>query len=91
MKRIERLNNAYREIENFRDKLGETFYDAVQEDDNYTYEIAKSIIHVFNMCKTERDVEIADKMLIAICGYSIDTLLSRIEEREAIDYDWISC
>ena len=91
MKRIERLNEAYREIENFRRKLGETFYDAVQEDDNYTYEMAKGIINVFYICKTERDIEIADKMLVAICGYCLDTLIDRIEERDAIDYYWESC
>lgn len=91
MKRIERLNNACKETENFRAKLGETFYDAVQEDDNYTYEMAKGIIYVFDTCKTERDIEIADKMLIAICGYCLDTLIDRIEERDAIDYYWESC
>lgn len=82
MKRIEKLNKAYIEIENFRDKLGEEFDDAYHEDDNNTYETAKSIIHVFDMCETKRDVEFADKMLIAICGYGIDSLLNRIIEKD---------
>lgn len=76
------LNKAYMEIENFRDKLGEVFYDAVQEDDNSTYEMAKSIIAVFDSCETERDFEIADKMLTAICGWCLQTLVDRIVSRD---------
>lgn len=91
MKRIEILNNAYMEIENFRSKFGETFNDAYQEDDNYTYEISKSIIGVFDMCETERDVEIADRMLIATCGYCLESLINRIEQRDNDDYEWESC
>ena len=30
------INRAYVEIEHFRDKFGEIFYDAIQEDDNST-------------------------------------------------------
>ena len=82
MKRVEEMNKAYREINDFRYKLGETFYEAFMEEDNSNYEIAKSIICVFDMCETERDVEFADKMLIAICGYSIETLINKIREKE---------
>lgn len=85
MKRIEEMNRAYREIEDFRDKLGETFFDVFMEEDNNNYEVAKSIIHVFDMCETERDAEIADKMLIAICGYSLEALINKIRENEEKD------
>ena len=79
MKRVERLNHECKFIEDFSDVLGDTFYDAFMEEDNYTHDIGKSIVHVFHMCKTEREVEIADSMLIATCGYSIQTLMNRIE------------
>ena len=82
MKRIEEMNKAYREIDDFRDKLGETFYESFMEEDNSNYEVAKSIIRVFDMCETERDVEFTDKMLIAICGYSIESLINKIREKE---------
>ena len=83
------FNRAYSEIENFRDKLGETFYDAVQEMDNTTYEMAKGIIHVFNeRCITAEDFALADAMLIAICGYSVKELIDRIKERNRNNYLW---
>lgn len=88
----ETLNIAYAEIENFRDKFGETFYDAIQEDDNTTYEMAKGIISVFSsQCNTKKEYEIADAMLMAICGYSFETLVKRIKERDQNDFLWESC
>lgn len=86
------LNKAYAEIENFRDKLGENFYDAIQEDDNSTYEMAKGIISIFSsQCNTKNEFEIADAMLIAICGYSFETLVERIKKLDAEGYVWESC
>lgn len=77
MKRVERLQecnmNNY-----FYETLGNTFYEAFMEEDNTFYEIGKSMTHVFEMCETERDVEFADRMLIAVCGYGIETLMNRM-------------
>jgi hypothetical protein len=83
MNRVDELNNAYKEIEDFRSKLGETVNETFMEEDNYTYEISKSIISVFDKCETERDVEIADSMLIALCGYGIRTLIDKIIWKQA--------
>lgn len=80
MKRVERLNKNYSIFNNYAEELGNALYDAFMEDDNYLYDIGRSILHVFDMCETEKDVEIADNMLIAVCGYSIETLMNRIEE-----------
>ncbi|MBD5534552.1 MAG: hypothetical protein HDQ99_02610 [Lachnospiraceae bacterium] len=86
------LNKAYAEINNFRDKLGENFYDAIQEDDNSTYEMAKGIISVFSsQCNTKKDFDIADAMLMAICGYSFETLVERIKELDEMGYQWENC
>ncbi len=83
------FHTACKKIENLRDKLGETFYDAIQEDDNTTYEMAKGILRVFNeKCSTEKELMIADAMLIAVCGYSILELVDRINERDKDDYHW---
>lgn len=49
------IANAEKEIENFEDKLGENFYDAFQEDDNLTIDMARGILHAFSDCKTERE------------------------------------
>ena len=85
------LDKAYIEIENFSDKLGETFYGAVQEEDNTTYEMAKGIIGVFSSCETQKDFDIANAMLIAICGRSFETLVEIIKERDNSRYCWGSC
>lgn len=88
----ESINKDYCEIESFRDKFGEVFYDAVQEEDNTTYEMSKSILSVLcGSCENERDYEIANAMLIVICGYSYETLVSRIKERDENDFPWESC
>ena len=86
------INRAYVEIEHFRDKFGEIFYDAIQEDDNSTYEMAKGIIYGFSgKCHTKKEFEIADSMLMAICGYSFETLIERIKKLDAESYMWKSC
>lgn len=88
----ETLNSAYAEINNFRDKLGETFFNAVMEDDNTTYEMAKGIISVFSsQCNTKKEFEVANSMLIAVCGYSFETLVDKIKERDEQGYTWESC
>lgn len=87
----ETLNSAYAEIDNFRNKLGETFFDAVMEEDNFTYEMAKGIISTFSSCNSKKEFEAANNMLIAICGYSFETLVERIKERDKQDYSWESC
>lgn len=76
------LSSAYTDVDNFIDKLGETFFDAVMEDDNTTYEMAKSIIVTFNKCNSKKEFEVANNMLIAVCGYSFETLVERIKEQE---------
>lgn len=85
------LDKSYVEIENFRDKLGETFYDAVQEEDKTTYEVAKGIISVFSSCETQKDFDIANAMLTAICGWSFEALVERIKKRDNGGYCWESC
>lgn len=87
----ETLNSAYTEISNFRDKLGETFFDAVMEEDNSSYEMAKSIISTFDSCTTEKEFDVANQMLIAVCGYSFETLVERIKERDLQGFVWESC
>lgn len=91
MEKSKMLNDAYVRIENFRDKLGEVFVDAFMEDDNSSYEISKSVIAVFDNCKTDREFEVADHMLTAVCGYGIETLISKIEELDANGHVWESC
>lgn len=83
--------NTYINIDNFIEKLGEEIIEAVMEEDNFSYEISKSVISVFDSCTTNQEFEIADKMLIAICGYSINTLIENIKDKDAKGHIWESC
>lgn len=76
------------EIQDFKDKLGEMVLDAVMEDDNSCYEMAKGIFGTFENCQTDREFEIAEQMLIAICGYSLESLVEKIQERDREGYVW---
>lgn len=80
-----------KEIQNFADKLGETFFDAIMEDDNTSYEMAKGIINAFNSCSDEKEFQAANNMLIGCCGYSIESLIDRIKERDSRNFPWESC
>ena len=86
----EKLDKAYVEVENFSYKLGEVIWDAILEEDNTNVEIAKSVLSVFDNCNSIEEIKIADRMLIAICGYSIKTLIEEIEEREKNGYTGIN-
>ena len=86
----ETLNTAYAEIPDFKDKLGEAFFDAIMEEDNTSYEMAKGIINVFSECNTQRDFELANHMLMAICGYSFESLTEKIKKLDADGYQWES-
>ena len=85
------LNSAYVEIDNFKDKLGETFFDLFMEDDNFTYEMAKGIISVFTNCNSKRDFEVANDMLAAVCGYTFESIVDEIKERDENNFKWESC
>lgn len=88
----ETFKQAYDEIYNFREKLGEVVYDAINEEDNYPRDMAKYIIDTFHSCQTEREFNIADEMLTAICGWNFETLVERIRQRDADpDFYWESC
>lgn len=91
MSRKELMDNSYMQIENFRDKLGEVFFDAIMEEDNSTYEMSKCIISVFDKCKTPEELDIADSMMAAVCGYGIKSLIDKIKERDLEGFEWSSC
>lgn len=78
MDKVKRLNEFDDKIEEFDVKLGSAVYEAFMEPDNFFIDIGRSIVSTFNSCKTEREVELVDRMLAAICGYGIETLLNEI-------------
>ena len=68
------------EIDDFRDLFGEVVYDAFNEDDNSSYEIGRSIVRELRNASALQ-FDFADKMLIAITGYSLESHLERIKDR----------
>ena len=88
----ETFEQERKKIYNFREKLGEVMYDAINEWDNFPRDMAKYAIDAFLECETEREFQIANNMLTAICGWGIDTLIERIEEKDADpNFYWESC
>lgn len=79
-----------KEIDDYSDKLGEIVYDTFNEVDNFTSDVGKSIVSVFNGCETEREFKIANDMLIAICGWSLYSLIVKIKKRDEDNYFWES-
>lgn len=82
------MDEAYEEIDDFRDKLGEMFLDIFNEVDNNTLEMAKGIIAAFEKCETQRDYDIANTMLRGICGYGLDHIIEEIRKRDAEGFVW---
>ena len=73
MDQLELLNSIDEE------DLGNAIYEAFMEDDNYFHEIGKSVIGTFTDCENEKEFELADRMLAAVCGWKIESLLNRIK------------
>lgn len=64
-------------IETDADSLGEAVYEAFMEDDNNFREIGKSVSNLYSNCQSEEEFNAADRMLIAITGYGIESLISK--------------
>lgn len=89
--KLENVKKELMDTEHICDKLGETIYDMIQGEDNSTYEMGKSVYDVFaRLCTTEEQKIVANRMLIAICGWSIETVLKKIQERDENGYTWES-
>lgn len=65
--------------EDFEENFGDIVYSAFMDPENSLEDISDDILAVFSSCKTEDELELADSMLIAITGYSLDSLLKQYE------------
>lgn len=86
----EEIKKELREIKNIVNKLGEIIYEEIDSMDNSVKDIGKYTLNVLLECKTEDELKIANNMLIAICGWSIETLLKKIKERDSKGHVWES-
>ena len=87
MAELERVIRRFENISSLANKLGEITYYAVLEEDNFPEKIGEAIASLVSSCELERDYDIINKVIVAICGYSIPTLLDRIVECDK-DRDW---
>ena len=85
------LNKACEEINNFKNKFGETIFDAIMDDHNFTYDIADMVLETFYDCKTDRGFDIANSILLAISGHNLSMIVERIKKRDKEDFVWESC
>jgi hypothetical protein len=85
------LNKAYEEIPDFKDKLGENVLDAVTKEERDPCKMAEEVIRVFSSCKTKKELEAADNMLMAVCGYNLEKLVQRINRLDECGYLWKNC
>lgn len=75
---------------NMIEKVGETVYDFIQMDDNFTYDMGRGVLSVITDCETQHDLDVANNMLEAICGCNLDSILEKIKERDNSGYKWMS-
>lgn len=79
-------------IYNFTDKFGEMMYDKIDSSSNFSGIIGKYTIRAFSHCQTEREFQIADEVLTAICGWNFESLVELINKRDADpNFYWMSC
>ena len=78
MDRVKFFNRINR-FKNIRERFGSAIYEATTEYDNLPYEMGKHALNVLSSCKTQEEFDAAEKMLIAVSGYGLDTLLERVK------------
>lgn len=75
-KRLQTLD----ESEDADEKLGSIAYAAAAEDDNTMLDIGQFIGFGLMKCETQRDFENFNRGVTAICGFGVETLISRMEK-----------
>lgn len=63
------------------DDFGDLIWEHINDWDNSSTDMGKYTVLVFDECETEGEFKIANAMLTAITGYSIQTLLGELAER----------
>lgn len=58
------------------ESLGQVILDQIESDDCDIEDIGGAVIAAFESCENEKELKIADAVLIAITGYSLNSLIS---------------
>ena len=86
---IMEIQNEINNIEYAVDKLGETI-NSFFEDVGTLYEMGKGFYNAFMDCQTQRELDIVEDLLIAICGNDLNSVINEIKERDKSGYAWDS-
>ena len=85
MKDIEIIYKSIIDIPQFEYKLAENIFSAINKRDNNRKMVAKDVISVFLNCNTQSKFDVANNMLMSICGYDFRTLVEQIIESDNDD------
>ena len=64
------------------DELGETAWDLISAEDNYCREMGKGLDEVYRLVRTDRELKIVEKLLMAFTGENLEGLCEVIEKRK---------
>lgn len=74
------MEKALRKIKTIdNDKIGEVVWESVNEMDNSFSDIGFYLKDVLNICKSDRDFQMVNNAVIAITGYSIESIVEKAE------------
>lgn len=79
MKDFKEIIRQFQSFDN--DILGDEIWAAIDEPNNYAYDMAKYAKLVVDGCMNEREFEIADEMFTAITGWRIRTIIERMKKK----------
>ena len=64
-------------------EIGEKIWEFVSEDDNYSRDMAKGVLDVYNTIQTPEELKVAEKMFIAFTGEDMDNFLDWIDNQKS--------
>lgn len=80
----------YEEIDYLEEKVGETLFDFIMEEDNYTSDMGYALVSAIRLCVSDRDFQIANSVLSACCGYDFNSIIEEVKSRDNAGYSWNS-
>lgn len=87
-KDLEKYHMAFEKIDDFTEKLGESIYDGIEDDSNFTCDMGRYTSRAVFKCKTDNDYNFVSETVCAICGWGIGKIIDDIIEKDREGYCW---
>lgn len=78
----EKFNMFLEKLDDECQSIGDAVYDAIEEEDNSSYEMGRGIVRAFRGFETQKEMDAAEAVLIAITGYGLDSIMDNAIELE---------